>query len=437
MKQIFTLLSFIACSLAINKAAFSQCNYSSGANGLSTATTGGITVDGNMNDWTPFLNDPDNNSYDNTGGIDLDGLISDIGRDLTRFAFTEDANYLYIYLQRAGSTNNSVDILFYADINNNDMMDYREPVIHMNWSGANGNVTLDIYNYVPSLIGTLNNVTLNLDGLPLMGTLSYRGSAGSADGQGSADGKAVEAKIPFSKITQLNSSGSIINQLGFGQDFKFHVSTINGNVSSIPGLNSINDNFGGCLKAPVSVLPVNLVSFQGNLNNNKVILQWTVAENETDDRFEIERSVDGINFTTAALVFTSEKAGSENYMFYENLNNTGNKIYYRLKMYDKSQAINYSKILTFQTKVNNSKGIKIVSNPVTDKLSFSFHSDSNQQANVKIYDTHGRLQMNRAINTYEGSNLVSLSLTSAFSPGIYVIELSTGAENLTAKFIKL
>jgi hypothetical protein len=101
-----------------------------------------------------------------------------------------------------------------------------------------------------------------------------------------------------------------------------------------------------------SILPVEFISFKGNLNNNKVFLQWVIDKNETADRFDVERSVDGINFTMAALVFTSEKTGSESYVFYEYLNNT-NKIYYRLKMYDKSKAINYSKILVFQNTSNN------------------------------------------------------------------------------------
>ena len=74
------------------------------------------------------------------------------------------------------------------------------------------------------------------------------------------------------------------------------------------------------------------------------MLQWLIDKNETADRFDVERSADGINFTMAALVFTSEKNGNENYMFYENLNNK-RKVYYRLKMYNKSQSINYSKTL--------------------------------------------------------------------------------------------
>jgi len=56
------------------------------------------------------------------------------------------------------------------------------------------------------------------------------------------------------------------------------------------------------LSAP---LAVKLTSFSGNLNSNKVTLNWAVALNETTDRFEVERSIDGVNFTTAALVFTN------------------------------------------------------------------------------------------------------------------------------------
>jgi hypothetical protein len=90
--------------------------------------------------------------------------------------------------------------------------------------------------------------------------------------------------------------------------------------------------------------PIKIISFQGNINNDKISLQWTIDENETADRFELEKSSDGENFSIAALVFTSEKAGEENYMFYERPKKI-NTVYYRLKIYTKSQDINYSKVL--------------------------------------------------------------------------------------------
>ena len=93
---------------------------------------------------------------------------------------------------------------------------------------------------------------------------------------------------------------------------------------------------------------VRLVSFDGNFANDKVFLEWVIVKNETADRFEVERSIDAIHFTTAALVFTSEKLDSETYMFYERPGTR--KIYYRLKMYSKSRSITYSSILSFAKK---------------------------------------------------------------------------------------
>src|SRR5688500_12009312 len=121
MKKFFTLLNVIVCILLLQQSASAQqCTTNSGSNGISTQYP--ISIDGNMSDWTAVLNDPDNNTYDNTNGIDLDAPISDQGRDMVRFAFTEDANYLYLYLKRAGSSSNTVDILFYADIDNDGSM---------------------------------------------------------------------------------------------------------------------------------------------------------------------------------------------------------------------------------------------------------------------------------------------------------------------------
>src|SRR5205085_3179319 len=121
----------------------------------------------------------------------------------------------------------------------------------------------------------------------------------------------------------------------------------------------------GCSEASETALPVILTSFQGTLHNDQVNLNWALAANETCYKFEIERSFDGSNFTTAALVFTSEKRSSENYMYHET-SETTSRILYRLRMYDKNGAATYSKILVFQTRGGKTNEIRIVNNPITD-----------------------------------------------------------------------
>ena len=182
-------------------------------------------------------------------------------------------------------------------------------------------------------------------------------------------------------------------------------------------------------------LPVQLTSFVGSLNNNKIRLQWAVAENEDADHFEVEKSEDGQDFMTAAVVMASTKPGSESYSLNEIMKSE--KIYYRLKIFDNNKTITFSKTLVFETKtVSNTSGFRIVNNPATDKLSLSFTSANNQSLDIKVYDLSGRIQMNQKVNVYQGANLISLPLASAFETGMYAVEVSNGSERLTSKFVK-
>jgi hypothetical protein len=92
--------------------------------------------------------------------------------------------------------------------------------------------------------------------------------------------------------------------------------------------------------------PSRLVSFNASLNNNKVILNWVMAENRAADKFEIEKSTDGKNFSLAALVFGSEETETANYQFFEKAGNK--KMYYRIKIVDRNNSVTYSDILTIE-----------------------------------------------------------------------------------------
>ena len=74
------------------------------------------------------------------------------------------------------------------------------------------------------------------------------------------------------------------------------------------------------------------------------MLNWTVGENETADRFEIEKSTDGKNFTMAALVFGTDKSETGTYQFYEKAGKQ--KVLYRVKLINKNQEVHYSTVIT-------------------------------------------------------------------------------------------
>ena len=160
-----------------------------------------------------------------------------------------------------------------------------------------------------------------------------------------------------------------------------------------------------------------------------------MASNETIDQFEIQRSYDGNEFKTISVVFASEKKDNESYMFYETISNFG-KAMYRLKMIDKNNKVTYSKILVFQTKDATTSNIKIIGNPVTDKITFNYSSFTAQVIEVKVYDMTGKVIMGKKLNGFEGSNTMSFPLASNLKPSMYVLEVSNGSGIQTAKFIK-
>jgi Secretion system C-terminal sorting domain len=204
--------------------------------------------------------------------------------------------------------------------------------------------------------------------------------------------------------------------------------------TSIDDLN-VNAPVIGCVEIS-KLLPVHLISFQGNMNkNNKVTLNWAVADNETANSFEVERSFNGRDFTTVGVVFASEKMGTENYMFYETTTGT-DKVMYRLKMIDKNREVDYSRILIFQLKSTIANNIKIIGNPVNDKLTFSYTSSATQSVDVKVYDISGKVVLKNKVNSLEGSNVISLPLSSTFTPGMYIVEVNNGTELQSSKFIK-
>jgi hypothetical protein len=92
---------------------------------------------------------------------------------------------------------------------------------------------------------------------------------------------------------------------------------------------------------------VKLIYFIGDINEDRVLLKWNVAENEAVNLFEVNKSYDGKNFNTSAFILGSEKKGNETYFFPEILKE-GQKIYYRLKIIGNNKKVKYSKVISVQ-----------------------------------------------------------------------------------------
>ncbi|HKC34660.1 MAG TPA: T9SS type A sorting domain-containing protein [Chitinophagaceae bacterium] len=164
-------------------------------------------------------------------------------------------------------------------------------------------------------------------------------------------------------------------------------------------------------------------------------LSWTVANNEVVSKFELQKSVNGSDFNTIAVLNASIKSGAEIYAYNETTI-PADKVMYRLKMLSKGFDTYYSRILLFQPKRSTDKNIKIIGNPVNDKLTLSFNLSSSQQVDLKIYSVSGNIVFSQKVNSPDRGTTIIIPLSSTFKTGMYVVEINNGIGMQTAGFVK-
>lgn len=93
--------------------------------------------------------------------------------------------------------------------------------------------------------------------------------------------------------------------------------------------------------------PASLINFNVSLVQSKVVLQWSTGFETGLQSFDIERSNDGINFSTIGSVNATNTTSTAAYSFTDQSNTVIGRYYYRLKMVDANGQFNYSAIRLF------------------------------------------------------------------------------------------
>jgi len=91
-------------------------------------------------------------------------------------------------------------------------------------------------------------------------------------------------------------------------------------------------------------LPANLVVFTGDEVNCHIKLEWRTATEQNTDYFEVQKSIDGINFEPLTHVPAVGNSTSLNSYRHTDIN-PNNENYYRLKTVDQDGQFEYSNII--------------------------------------------------------------------------------------------
>lgn len=182
-------------------------------------------------------------------------------------------------------------------------------------------------------------------------------------------------------------------------------------------------------------LAVRLAQFSGVLQNKTALLNWSVADNQTAERFEVEQSPDGRNFTLCHSVAGTAKNGHETYQFTQPQNTS--LLYYRLRIIHKNGQHQYSKVLAMRDdKIKGQDQLVIFDNPVKEDLTFSFSASQKTTITIRLYNSAGLISYSSKLNSIEGLNLVAIPGKYLPAKGSYLVEVIDGSRRYTAKVVK-
>ena len=179
------------------------------------------------------------------------------------------------------------------------------------------------------------------------------------------------------------------------------------------------------------ILPVTISSFNAKLANNRTQLNWTVGTEDNVNRYEVERSQNGVDFSKVATV-TANSTNSYSTVDAAPQNGVN---YYRLKTVDNDGKYSYyGSIQTVKVNSLSIEGVKVYPNPVIGiKVSVSMGGSAAGTYQYKLVNTAGVFAQKGTVN-YDGAK--DISFTTTVPSGLYLLHLENGSVKVTTKLIR-
>jgi hypothetical protein len=250
------------------------------------------------------------------------------------------------------------------------------------------------------------------------------GIAVEANYNGSSYLKSVASLSYSGPGTCTGGSGSLFNvSITLPSDasnpsFQSYATSTYGNANT-----GITGTFSGFNYFTGTLLAVKFESIAADLNKqDQVIIKWHVADEEYHEKYQINRSADGITWETLGKVDgLSERGNKKSYSFLDKSPLQGVN-YYRVVHYDLLGEITYSKIITLNVNFTDFT-IESFPSPLMADSDLKIIAKIAQEGmyNIILNDVSGKIIYRELLKLGTGRNTITIS--SSLSKGFYTLSL--------------
>ena len=184
-------------------------------------------------------------------------------------------------------------------------------------------------------------------------------------------------------------------------------------------------------------LPVDLISLTADpINNTFIMVSWATASEQGNKGFEVQRSTDGINFTTIGWVDGNGTTDVQNnYSYNDNTVEPNVVYYYRLNQVN----LNGVGTLTYIVSAEITSGPSItvsewMPNPTTGAIRLVVNTTEQLPTSVKFYDILGKMVISSENQAAFGTNTFDFDLSS-LTDGTYTASIRVGTNTYSKKVV--
>ncbi len=176
-------------------------------------------------------------------------------------------------------------------------------------------------------------------------------------------------------------------------------------------------------------LPLNLLSFTGQKQNNIIGLEWKTTKERGTKYFDVERSTDAVSFTAIIKVTAQATTAVTKDYHVDDVTYPSGVLYYRLKMVDADGKFTYSPIVRINAKAGIN--INVYPNPAKDVTTIEWPGAIGKPVAINLLNQQGQLVkqwMEKA------TAQIQLNLT-GLATGAYLMMITDGENNYQQKIL--
>ena len=272
-----------------------------------------------------------------------------------------------------------------------------------------------VYIYLGKADGTYNTTPywdLHTEIAPLLGvnTTALLGNSVAGAGYVRGAGSGVRSLV-----------GGPSNALDFGAGLLNLNGTLGTTFSLVAGGNGLGKSYSYGFSNCNITLPLTLLQFSGRLDGASVPLQWVATAENNFSHFELQRSTDGIQYTTMARV--PGKGLAENSYAFTDRHPANPMNYYRLKMLDLDGQYSYSAVVPIRFTELLAADLVVSPNPATQQFQLRMNGWDAGNYHIELRNAAGQVLLTKQLRLLGSMQVESIERSPSMKAGIYLITL--------------